>query len=358
MDEKLTREERKAARRDALEKANAERPKKAKKEWAVPGRMKGYEAETHMFIDPAKPYVMRLDGHAFSKFTKHFKKPYDPRILEAMVQTTIDLMTEYHAVTGYTQSDEISIVFPALRKTAKDAHKELKYGGRILKICTLAAGYCSTRFIFNLMSICDSEFMQSTSANSLIDTTSGQIFDTHFDSRVFNLPNEEEVVVNLAWRTADVLRNSKNNLGHFHFKPPEMFRLSPKQVLEKLQTEKGVNWHDMPAPYRCGVFVKRERYMEENAQGVMSKRTRFVQGHFPLNERHAKEKEMVSIIMDDILPKEPTGTGEWRAKFGFTEVSRDFFLQIRRKYSRKKGKKNNNAKSDQKSKDTDTTTNT
>lgn len=40
-------------------------------------RMKDYEAVSESKLDPSKPFMMRLDGHCFSKFTCGFTKPFD-----------------------------------------------------------------------------------------------------------------------------------------------------------------------------------------------------------------------------------------------------------------------------------------
>ena len=41
--------------------------------------MKEYEAASSTFIDILKPFIVRLDGHSFSKYTKGFKRPFDER---------------------------------------------------------------------------------------------------------------------------------------------------------------------------------------------------------------------------------------------------------------------------------------
>merc|ERR1719238_1320300 len=90
-------------------------------------RMKDYEHATESNLDRTKPYLMRLDGHCFSKFTKQFQKPYDTRIYNAMVKATADLVTYFSCTTGFTQSDEITLVFPAA-VTTEDLEKEEKPG--------------------------------------------------------------------------------------------------------------------------------------------------------------------------------------------------------------------------------------
>lgn len=98
-------------------------------------RMKRYEGVfTSVTIDPSKPFVMRMDGHAFSKFTKPLKtngKAYDWNLHAAFYETTKRLMKEFGAVTGYTHSDEISLLFyPSLAKDGV-SWKQIIYNGRV-----------------------------------------------------------------------------------------------------------------------------------------------------------------------------------------------------------------------------------
>ena len=74
--------------------------------------LKGYEKEFETHIPYDNHIIIRLDGHGFSKFTKGFKKPFDEILHRAMVETTKDLVKEFQAVSGYTQSDEITFTWP------------------------------------------------------------------------------------------------------------------------------------------------------------------------------------------------------------------------------------------------------
>merc|ERR1711916_256770 len=106
-------------------------------------RMKEYEKAFRMYIDGSMPYIARLDGHTFSKFTKGLVKPYDERLGEAMVNTSRDLLVKFGAMTAFTQSDEITLVF---RPVHEDTGETLMFGGKVVKMATLMAGYCSARF--------------------------------------------------------------------------------------------------------------------------------------------------------------------------------------------------------------------
>ena len=70
----------------------------------------------HDFCVPPNIYmVARLDGRGFTKLTKErhpFKKPFDVEFNRIMVETTQHLMDcGFQVVYGYTESDEISLLF-------------------------------------------------------------------------------------------------------------------------------------------------------------------------------------------------------------------------------------------------------
>jgi tRNA(His) guanylyltransferase len=76
-------------------------------------RLKPLESAVDFEVPATQPFVIRLDGVAFSTFTKGLPRPFDFRLTDAMVSTTVDLLTKFNATMAYTQSDEISLVFPA-----------------------------------------------------------------------------------------------------------------------------------------------------------------------------------------------------------------------------------------------------
>ena len=102
------------------------------------GRLKGYEADYEISIEPEKHLVVRIDGHKFSKYTRGFLKPFDEILSKAMELTTKDLLEEFNAYTGYTQSDEITLVIPSLMTVEKHRGENRplwkhSYNGRIQK---------------------------------------------------------------------------------------------------------------------------------------------------------------------------------------------------------------------------------
>lgn len=85
--------------------------KKNTQEASLGTRLKGYESDFERRIDVEDYIVCRIDGHKFSKYTKGMKKPFDEILSNTMVKTTEALVEKFGAVTGMTQSDEITLIF-------------------------------------------------------------------------------------------------------------------------------------------------------------------------------------------------------------------------------------------------------
>lgn len=234
-------------------------------------RMKTYEAEANASykLDPAKPYLARIDGHKFSTFTRGFRRPFDERIHGAMVQTTVDLVHKFHALTGYTQSDEITLVFPV--HTAEQAPI---FGGKVTKLSSVLSGYTSVRFAYYMSQY---EFDSETEEHLQRRVSDPQM---HFDARVFNVPNDGEALNNIIWRSLfDCRRNSVSALARSHMSSKQMHKLGTTALQQKLRDELGVDWNDMPLAFRDGTFVKRECYLKtaldrHSGEEVTTERTR------------------------------------------------------------------------------------
>lgn len=159
---------------------------KEKSEFAA--RMKSYESIE--ILSRTLPLCARLDGRSFSKFTKNFERPFDYDMSKIMLQTTQDLMKEFNVDVGYTQSDEISLFWKAVDE---ESLTELPFGGKIQKLNSILASYCTLKFNQHLL-------------NSPLLEQSGK--DAHFDARVFNVPTAVEQANTFLWRYRDCHRNA------------------------------------------------------------------------------------------------------------------------------------------------------
>lgn len=78
-------------------------------------KMRVFEESLDQTIVPEMYMVARIDGRSFTKLTKvkcDFEAPFDVRFRDMMVETLKHLMDcGFRVVYGYTQSDEISLLF-------------------------------------------------------------------------------------------------------------------------------------------------------------------------------------------------------------------------------------------------------
>jgi len=233
-------------------------------------RMKAYERDAAPKIDPNLPYIMRIDGHHFSGFTKGWKRPYDVRIHDAMCRVVEDLVEQYNPVLGFTQSDEITLVFPPV-----EANQTPLLGGKIPKICSLVAAYTTIRFTYHMLQATFEPGEERLRAK--LDR-----FDTHFDARIFNVPDKKEGLNNILWRHLyDCRRNSVSMLAREHFSNKEMFKLGTTALKDKLKNEKSIEWDDQPEGFKYGSFTKREEYLKDavnpkTGEQIIVRRTRVV----------------------------------------------------------------------------------
>ena len=50
-------------------------------------RMKTYENQFRLYLDPKEPMIIRIDGRAFHTFTRGFNRPFDDVFAKAMTET-------------------------------------------------------------------------------------------------------------------------------------------------------------------------------------------------------------------------------------------------------------------------------
>jgi tRNA(His) guanylyltransferase len=162
--------------------------------------MKQYEADTcDAKVDTSRPCVVRLDGHCFHTYTKGFRRPFDTRINAAMVATATDLLERFGAVTAYTESDEISLIWPP---AAEQGVQVLPFNGRVQKVVSVTAGYASARFNKHMLA---QTFDPETEAELIARVDAS---DAHFDARVFALPSASKLHEYMRWRALQVRRSA------------------------------------------------------------------------------------------------------------------------------------------------------
>jgi tRNA(His) guanylyltransferase len=205
-------------------------------------RMKEYEAaETARRLDTRLPVYARIDGRGFSKFTKGLARPFDMRMTRAMVETTKYLVNTTNAKIGYTQSDEISLVWWL---DGTNALEQMFFDGKVQKLVSVLAGMATARFTREVLSS-DADF--AAYAEKL----------PHFDARVFTLPSLDEASNAFLWRAQDARRNAISMVAHDLFAHKELQGVGQQEMLRMI-AEQGVAFDDFPRAFRHGTFLRRE----------------------------------------------------------------------------------------------------
>lgn len=208
-------------------------------------RMKTYEkAETTRKFMPMLPVYARIDGRTFSKFTKGLERPYDIQMCNAMIDTTKYLVKETNALMGYTQSDEISLVWYQPK-----FESEIFFAGKIQKMVSVLASMATTKF-----------YTCCLQSDRLRDRLEHHL--PTFDCRVFQLPNKMEAANTFLWREQDATKNAISMAARYYYAHNSLMHKTGPEMQEML-FQKGVNFNDYPAHFKRGTFVQRKTVMVE-----------------------------------------------------------------------------------------------
>ena len=172
-------------------------------------RMKDYESMGEGNLLPLIPVVARLDGRAFHTFTSGLERPYDKRLTDLMVATTRFLVEETNARIGYTQSDEITLIW-----LADTYDGSIFMGGRAFKMISLLAAMATGFFNRHL-----GEFLPEKKDQLPM-----------FDCRVWNVPTLMEACNVLVWREQDATRNSIQMAGQSQFSHTQLLNKSCDEI--------------------------------------------------------------------------------------------------------------------------------
>lgn len=200
-------------------------------------RMKMYEGvEAGRRFIPTLPVMARMDGRGFSKFTKGLNRPYDDRMVDCMVETTIALVKATGASMGYTQSDEITLVWHST-----DIKSQVFFDGRIQKMTSQLAALATLFFYRQVQERLPPDYADRMPT---------------FDARVWNLPNRTEAVNAFVWREWDATKNSISMAASHYYPHAELEGKNGSHKQDMLHA-KGVNWNDYPYFFKRGTYVQR-----------------------------------------------------------------------------------------------------
>ena len=224
--------------------------------------------------------VARLDGHGFTRLTKqemNLEKPFDVRFKNAMIATMRHLMDcSFRMTYGYTQSDEISLLFHPLDDT---------FGRKERKLLSILAAEASVVFSMHM----------------------GRL--AVFDCRLVPLPTINRVVDYFRWRQEDAHRNSLNSHCYWALRMDGLTAAAAQKRMagisngekNELLFVRGINYNDLPLWQKRGVGVY---FKDEERKGfnpktkeetVCVRRVLHLEEDLPIGEEYSRMiKEIVS----------------------------------------------------------------
>lgn len=210
-------------------------------------RLKAYEVkETSRAFFKQLPVYARIDGRGFSRLTKGLQRPYDEQFSKVMQATTKKLVDTTNSKIGYTQSDEISLVWQV-----ENPEGEMFFGGKVQKMCSVLAALTTSIFML--------ELSKSEKLHNLINKL------PHFDCRVFQLPSETEAANTFLWREKDATKNAVSMAARSFYSHSALQDKSASDMQEMI-FQAGQNFNDYPAFFKRGTFLQRklnEGYIED-----------------------------------------------------------------------------------------------
>jgi tRNA(His) 5'-end guanylyltransferase len=228
------------------------------------GMMRVYETCNDYSVIPNMYMIARLDGKGFTKLTKrlNFEKPFDIKFSNIMRKVTHHLMenTGIKFTYGYTQSDEISLLFHI---------NEDSFARKLRKLNSTLAGYASA--------------IASLELNEPVV----------FDCRISQLPNKELVYDYFSWRQEDANRNALigycywtlRDQGCSAHKATSIMNGINKASQNELLFDLGINYNNVEEWHKRGVGFYFESYIKEGWNPILKETTFTTRSMLVENER-------------------------------------------------------------------------
>jgi tRNA(His) guanylyltransferase len=204
-------------------------------------KMRVFETASDYCVLPSIYMVARLDGRSFTRLTKEtykFEVPFDEVFRDYMLATVEHLMNcGFKIVYGYTQSDEISLLFDL---------EENHFKRKLRKLDSVLAGEASAKLSLVLGSL------------------------ACFDCRISQLPNIVEVVNYFRWRQEDAHRNSLSAHCYWSLRQEGKTKRKATSILDGMSKvdkneflfQKGINYNELPNWQKRGVGLYWQEYQK------------------------------------------------------------------------------------------------
>lgn len=234
-------------------------------------KMRVYETANDRCVIPGMYMVARIDGRGFTKLTKEthpFEAPFDERFRDLMIETVKHLMKcGFNILYGYTQSDEISLLFDLDEKT---------FGRKTRKLNSILAGEASAKF------------------SSLLGSVGA------FDCRISERPSKQLVIDYFRWRNEDAHRNALSAHCYWQLRKDNHTQKSATAKIEGMSTgaknellfQYGINFNDLPNWQKRGIGFYWEQFKKNGLNPLTAQSTSTVrrvlsiESNLPMREEY------------------------------------------------------------------------
>lgn len=224
---------------------------------------KNYEKQyNHVRLSGEHFVICRIDGRNFHKFCKDMERPFDQRLIQIFGTVTQQLVEMTNATCGYTQSDEISLLWSPQR--------DVFFDGKHFKMTSVIASLVTGLFNQQLW-------------KHDIDKLAT------FDTRVWEIPTSEHVLDYFLWRMQDCQKNSISMLASQYFSHDELFNIKTSERLNLLESI-SINWTEMNSKFKWGQFAIREKILVQGGTEDLPEK------HQYKCSDHCFERNIISLI--------------------------------------------------------------
>lgn len=199
-----------------------------------------FEDNYDLKVLPGIYIVSRLDGRGFNRLTKSMncKKPFDDNFHAAMIEVVQHLMKDsgFNVIYGYTQSDEVSLLFSLDTDT---------FNRRVGKFTSVLSSMASSMFTLRTARL------------------------VSFDCRISHLPSVNHVIEYFKWRHDDAHRNALNSYCYWKLRETLTQSQAVKALNGKSASEmneilfqNGINYNDVTLWHKRGTsfyWIKKEK---------------------------------------------------------------------------------------------------
>ena len=182
------------------------------------------------------------------------KRPFDKFFHAAMLYTLEVLMEESGALMGYTESDEMTLMW-----YSEEYKSQTFFDGKIAKMNSVLAGLCAAKFNDLWGKYCDGDYLKAVPGFPV------------FDCRVWQVPSKMEAANVFVWRELDATRNSIQMAAQSVCSDKELHGKNVKEQQEMMFQRAGINWNDYDDKFKRGQYLRRQKLLRSFTEREIEK---------------------------------------------------------------------------------------